>query len=161
MTELWTRPVASFASERWHLSDVRFSPKPLQQPRIPLWIGGTSPGAMKRAATLGDGWHPNGLTPEEFAAGCEKVRELAAAAGRDAAALVMSVRVNVEVTPPTGSYGAGRFRLPRDAKQITEGLRAFESAGAEHAVLALDSADVDALAETMRLIAQDVAPALR
>ena len=161
MTALWTQPVIDDARGRWQMRDVRFSPKPVQRPRIPLWIGGSSAGALKRAATLGDGWHPNAVSPEEYAAGREQVRGLAAAAGRDPDAVTMSVRVAVEVSPPRGSYGAGSYRLPREAKHILAGLQAFARAGAEHVVLALDSSDVDAIADTMRLVAKEVAPALR
>jgi hypothetical protein len=141
--------------------EVRFSPKPVQRPRVPLWIGGGSPGALKRAATLGDGWHPNALSPEEYAPGRDEVRRLAAAAGRDPDLVTMSVRVAVEVSPPRGSYGGGRYRLPREGKQILAVLQAFAQAGAEHVVLALDGSDVDAIADTMRMVAKEVAPALR
>jgi probable F420-dependent oxidoreductase len=161
MTALWTQPAIDYERGRWHMRDVRFSPKPLQRPRIPLWIGGGSPGALKRAATLGDGWHPNALSSEEYAAGRDEVRRLATAAGRDPDAVTLSVRVAVEVTPPRGSYGAGRYRLPKEGKQIVAVLQAFAQAGVEHVVLALDSSDVDAIADTMQMVAKEVAPALR
>lgn len=160
MTALWTQPVINYESGRWRLRDVLFAPKPRQSPRIPLWIGGSSPGALRRAATLGDGWHPNALTPEAYAAGRDEVRRLAAATGRDPDALTMTVRVAVAVSPPRGSYGADRYHLPRDGKQVLAALQGFAEAGAEHAVLALDSPDVDAIAATMRLLAAEVAPAL-
>ena len=47
MKELWTSPDPSYHSRRWHFTDLKFSPKPVQKPHIPLWIGGSSPGAMK------------------------------------------------------------------------------------------------------------------
>ena len=53
MKELWTNPDPSYQSGRWKFSDLKFSPKPTQKPHIPLWIGGSSPGALKRAATMG------------------------------------------------------------------------------------------------------------
>src|SRR5919206_324705 len=87
MKELWTSPDPSYHSSRWNFSDLKFSPKPVQKPHIPLWIGGSSPGAMKRAATMGDGWHPSGMSPQTFSQGREEVRQLASAAGRDPDAL--------------------------------------------------------------------------
>ena len=51
MKELWTNPVPSYQSRRWNFSDNYFSPKPVQKPHIPLWAGGSSPGALRRAAT--------------------------------------------------------------------------------------------------------------
>ncbi|HYB03046.1 MAG TPA: TIGR03619 family F420-dependent LLM class oxidoreductase [Nitrososphaerales archaeon] len=43
-----------------HFEDAVFEPGPARE--IPIWIGGVSPAAMKRAAELGDAWHPN-VTP--------------------------------------------------------------------------------------------------
>jgi probable F420-dependent oxidoreductase len=55
LRQLWTQPLVNF-SGRWHtLPDVGLNPLPLQQP-IPLWIGGTAPAALRRAARLADGW---------------------------------------------------------------------------------------------------------
>ena len=52
MKELWTNHSPEYHSRRWDFSDLRFSPKPVQQPHIPLWIGGSSCGAPPASATL-------------------------------------------------------------------------------------------------------------
>lgn len=49
----------------------------------PVWVGGTSPAALRRAAHLGDGWVPLFVSPERFRADLGAVREQAARAGRD------------------------------------------------------------------------------
>ena len=164
MKELWTNPAPRFESTRWRFSDVRFSPKPLQKPHPPVWVGGESKGARKRAALLGDGWHPNGLPPDTYTAGCQEVREMAAAAGRDSATLTMSIRLGVSVVDerPVSSGAEGRARLTAtDTGSMVESLRAYEEAGATYAVLGLDSGDVDLLATAMKQIAADVLPAIR
>jgi len=163
MKELWTNPDPSYHSSRWHFSDLKFSPKPVQKPHIPLWIGGSSPGAMKRAATMGDGWHPSGLTPEQFNVGREEVRKMASAAGRDPDSLVMSMRVEVEVHgKPSSQRAQGRSRLPgNDIEEMIAGIRAYESAGVQHIVLALNSGDVPKLTAWMENIAKQVMPQFR
>jgi probable F420-dependent oxidoreductase len=164
MKELWTNPTPSFESPRWRFSDVRFSPKPLQKPHPPVWVGGESSGARKRAALLGDGWHPNGLTPDAYAAGCQEVRGMADAAGRDSATLTMSIRLGVSVVdePPPPSGAAGRARLTTtDTDSMIDSLRAYEEAGATYALLGLDSGDVDLLTTAMNQIATKVLPAVR
>jgi probable F420-dependent oxidoreductase len=160
MKELWTSPDPQYRSQRWNLAGFKFAPKPLQQPAIPLWVGGSSPGALRRAATLGDGWHPSGLSPEEFRAGCEDVRKLATAAGRDPEILAMSMRVEVEVGGQASSRrAAGRARLPGDdADRMLEGIRAYQRAGVEHIVLALNSGDMASITALMVDIAQRVMP---
>ena len=163
MKELWTNPNPSYQSRRWNFSNVLFSPKPLQQPHIPLWIGGASPGALRRAATIGDGWHPSGLTPEEFSIGRQEIRRQAEAAGRDPDALDMSLRVEVEVHgAPSSDRAANRSRLPgNDPEAMTAALQAYETAGVEHPVLALNSGDIPAIEAVMERIAAEVLPRFR
>lgn len=115
MKELWTKADPRYRSERWNLAGFKFAPKPLQQPSIRLWVGGSSPGALRRAATIGDGWHPTGISPDDFSAGREEVRKLATAAGRDPDTLTMSMQVEVEVTGRASSQRAAcRARLSGD-----------------------------------------------
>ncbi|HET7876667.1 MAG TPA: LLM class flavin-dependent oxidoreductase [Methylomirabilota bacterium] len=81
MRLLWTLDEVTFQGEFYRLDRVTIFPKPWQTPP-PIWIGGKSPAAMKRAARLGDGWIPSFITPDEFRVGVERVRELAQAEGR-------------------------------------------------------------------------------
>jgi probable F420-dependent oxidoreductase len=163
MKELWTNPDPSFDSQRWAFSDLKFSPKPVQQPHIPLWVGGSSPGAMKRAATVGNGWHPSGMSPEDFHKGRQQVRDLAAAAGRDPDSLTMSIRVEVEAHGGASSQrAASRARLAGDrVEQMIEGIRAYQNAGVEHILLALNSGDIARITELMETIAHEVIPQCR
>jgi probable F420-dependent oxidoreductase len=163
MKELWTSADPTYQSERWSLAGFKFAPKPAQQPAIPLWVGGSSPGAMRRAATLGDGWHPTGMTPEDFRAGREEVRKLATAAGRDPDALAMSIRVEVEVGGKASSArAASRARLPGDQPaQMIAGIQAYQLAGVEHIVLALNSGDMARITALMVEIAEQVMPQCR
>jgi probable F420-dependent oxidoreductase len=162
MKELWTNPDPHYRSQRWNLAGFKFAPKPVQQPAIPLWVGGSSSGALRRAATLGDGWHPTGLSSEEFRAGRDEVRKLAMAAGRDPDLLTMSMRVEVEVGGKASSQrAASRARLPGDnADQMIAGIRAYQSAGVDHIVLALNSGDMAGITALMVAIAQKVMPHL-
>ena len=163
MKELWTNPFPNYQSRRWNFSDVRFSPKPLQQPHVPLWVGGSSAAAMRRAAVHGDGWHPTGLSPEDFSLGREEVRRLAAAADRDPGSVTMSLRVDVGVPGgPSGARAAGRAWLPgEDLDRVKAALDAYQAAGVEHVVLALGSEDIPAVTELMEGIAAEVMPQFR
>jgi alkanesulfonate monooxygenase SsuD/methylene tetrahydromethanopterin reductase-like flavin-dependent oxidoreductase (luciferase family) len=135
---------------------------PMRQ-RASLTIGGSSPGALKRAATVGDGWHPSGVSPEEYSIGRRAIQDLAKAAGRDPDSLTWSARVEVEMHGgPSSNRAASRSRLPGDSPdQLTAGIRAYESAGVEHVVLALNSGDVSRIAEVMEIIAREVIPQFR
>jgi probable F420-dependent oxidoreductase len=60
MKVLWTEPEPRFHGSFVDVEDVVFEPKPVQQPHPPIWFGGRSMVAMRRAATKGNGWAPNG-----------------------------------------------------------------------------------------------------
>ena len=75
ITGLWSQQPFSFEGKYYHIEDAKFLPKPVQQPRIPIWMGGTWPlkAPMRRAAQW-DGVFPlwreqspgKMMPPEEF-----------------------------------------------------------------------------------------------
>jgi probable F420-dependent oxidoreductase len=82
MRRCWAEDEVTFEGEFWQLDRITVLPKPRQQP-FPLWIGGNSEAAMRRAGQLGDGWIPSSITPEQFAVGVAKTQGFAAAADRE------------------------------------------------------------------------------
>ena len=163
MKELWTNPSPSYESKRWNFNDLLFSPKPVQKPHIPLWIGGSSPGALRRAALRGDGWHPTGVSPEDFSIGRSEISEMATAAGRDPDSLTWSLRVEVEAHGgPSSERAAGRARLSGDdLDSMVTSLAAYETAGVQHVILALNTGDAATITQLMETIARDVVPRFR
>jgi hypothetical protein len=103
------------------------------------------------------------MSPEEFRAGREEVRKLASDAGRDPNALTMSIRVEVEAHGGASSQRAqNRSRLPgEDMDQMIAGIRAYQSAGVDHVVLALNTGDVTRIRALMEGIARQVIPQFR
>ena len=112
---------------------------------------------------VGDGWHPSGVTPEEFSMGRLEIIELSKRTGRKAETLTMSARVEVEVgTGPSSARAANRARLSGDnPEEMIAGIEAYRSAGVEHIVLALNSGDVGRWKETMQQISETVIPHFR
>jgi probable F420-dependent oxidoreductase len=82
MRQCWEAPEVTYAGEFWRLDRITVLPRPVQQP-MPLWIGGNSEAAMRRAGHLGDGWIPSFITPEQFRVGVDKTLTFAAEAGRE------------------------------------------------------------------------------
>lgn len=69
-------------SGRFHTYDgVGIGVHPVQR-HLDVWLGGRSPGELRRVGRVADGWLPSFTTPDEVVAGREVVREAAAAAGR-------------------------------------------------------------------------------
>lgn len=78
----WEQEVATFQGATIQFRDVIVSPRPVQRPRPPFWVGGNSRAALRRAAELGEGFVPWQLTPEEFAGLAVTARARRAAVGR-------------------------------------------------------------------------------
>jgi probable F420-dependent oxidoreductase len=80
---LWTQERVTFAGRFFDVSDLAIGPRPLQQPHPDVWFGGVSKPALRRVATLGEGWLPSFVTVGEYAEKAETIRKLAAEAGRE------------------------------------------------------------------------------
>jgi probable F420-dependent oxidoreductase len=79
---LWTQERVTFEGTYFQAKDLAIGPKPVQKPAPDIWFGGTSKAAMRRVATIGDGWLPSFVTAAEYAEKAEEIRKLAADAGR-------------------------------------------------------------------------------
>jgi probable F420-dependent oxidoreductase len=82
MRALWTQAPASFHGENVTFDRVYSSPQPVRG-TVPIVLGGHSAPALERAGRIGNGWYPYTIGPDEFATSAARVREVAAAAGRD------------------------------------------------------------------------------
>lgn len=150
---------------------------PVPEP-VPVWVGGSSPAAIDRAARRGDGWVPLFIGPEDYRAGLGRIRRAADRAGRDARRLAAAVVVpvslgaTVERAAESGTRWLGAlYRLPPrafarhlvagTARQCADRLRRYRTAGAEHLVaMVADDQSIDQFAELAAALSDDTdAPA--
>ena len=80
-SRLWSEEKVDFAGKFYRYEGVSISPRPVQQP-LPLWIGGSSPAAIKRTVRLGTGWLGGVQTPAQVGPVVAAIKELGAATGR-------------------------------------------------------------------------------
>ena len=84
MRRLWSESDVTHHGRHFSVDSVNIDPKPVQQPSIPIIIGGSADTALQRAAEQTDGWVAGGAaSPEVFAQSWGKVRDYAAGAGKD------------------------------------------------------------------------------
>lgn len=91
MKAVWTQPLASFKGETIEFENAEIWPKPLQDPHPPVWVGGWTDHAARRAGIRGDGWIPGWLSPGEMAKGRDVLREAAEEHGRDPDGITVAV----------------------------------------------------------------------
>ena len=98
MKACWTESETSFDGQFWSLQKAAMEPKPWQKPYPPLWIGGSAPAAVRRAARLADGFFGAGsTTTAAFAEQVTVLRGALAGDGRDPGAFPVAKRVYIAV----------------------------------------------------------------
>lgn len=115
---IWTTDPVEFQGQYYRIPRAIIHPKPVQRPHPPIYLAAFAPAALRRAATLADGWLPVGLPVEAMAQMSAQLRELAKAAGRDPAALEVVVRANVHITPQ--AQGGKRWIFSGSFEQVKE-----------------------------------------
>jgi probable F420-dependent oxidoreductase len=129
---LWRDEHVNFRGRYYQVEDIAFSPKPHQQPRVPIWVGGEGKFAQRRAAAHGDAWFPYfvRITPAELGRAFDDVRRYAREAGRDPEEIALACCLPVELTdqdvPQEEDYLRGSI------SQVTRALRAFQQIGVSH-----------------------------
>ncbi|MBF6590536.1 MAG: LLM class F420-dependent oxidoreductase [Ktedonobacterales bacterium] len=161
VTRLWSEEHISYDGRFYQFADVAFYPKPLQQPRIPLWVGGEGTAAQRRTATYGDAWFPYfvEITPAELRAGYEQTLRLARAGGRDPDQIQLACCRPIEVT---------RASVPQDARhlrgtpeQLVEALSSYRAIGVTHLALQFMAPRWPDRAEQIARFAAEVMPRLK
>ena len=168
MRACWSKSPASFQGRHYSLPEVYALPRPRQEGGIPIWIGGHTDQALRRAAELGDGWHPIGLRPParlepaEYAAKVKQLRAYARAAGRDPDAISLTFRAPMQVVGTRARPGAGGDRplLQGTAAQVVADLREYEALGVSHFVFDAAGPDAQAVLANLERFAHDVRPKL-
>lgn len=116
MKVLWTEANPQFAGEYFQVSDCGFAPKPVQKPHVPLWVGGESPAALRRAARLGDGWHSAGTSLADLPGKLRILRETLDVAGRSRETFVISAfptdRFTLELVHQFAAHDVSHLLVP-------------------------------------------------
>jgi probable F420-dependent oxidoreductase len=143
---LWRDDVAEFAGRHYTLPPVRTGPKPVQRPWPPIWIGGNSEAARRRAIALGDGLHLIDLSPEETRPLVAQARAEEATARR-AHPLSISMRKGILVRREDRHDDRALYGTPA---KIRRDVAAYAEAGVDYLVSNLRQAkSIDALEEAL------------
>jgi probable F420-dependent oxidoreductase len=167
MKALWTQARVDYDGEIYRLHGGEMQIKPLQRPHVPIWLGGVHPDAVRRAATLADGWMGSGnMSSKDFIESVPVLKAALEQAGRDPASFPISKRVfmAVDEKPEVARAMVHRwfsevYRNPNQTdtsgvhgtpEQVREQLEALIDAGANHLLLnsvSRFSEQLEALAE--------------
>ena len=147
----WTTSPAGHAGERIRFRDVVLEPRPARRPHPPIWVGGNSRRAVRRAATLGDGWIPWELPATELAASVERARAWREEAGREGPWEVVAPLGPVDLVGARGQDG----EVLRGRRETSDEIERLRCAGATRLHVAFHSRSCEELIEQMEAFASD------
>lgn len=146
---LWTQADPRFTGKFYQLRDVGFAPKPVQQPHPPLWIGGHSQAAYRRAVTLGDGWHASSQTPDQLSAHFNNLRQVADSLDRPFDSIELSLRLKLNDEDIQGSRQA-----------LIDLYGAYKALGLSHVAIDFRRDDLAHMLEVLDFVATELRPAI-
>ena len=157
--ELWTKDDPKFEGKYVNFSDITFLPKPVQKPYPPIWIGGQSKPAIRRAAQIGDCWHPVGaipaapLEPEELAENLVLLHQYAEKAGRDPAIIQVSVKAPLY---DAGDSSGPRRRFSGSSDEVRQDVQTYADVGVTHLIFDFRTGDPKQTEDRMAQFSEEV-----
>ncbi len=167
MVRLWTEERVTHCGDHFQYVDAAVQPKPVQNP-LPLWIGGSSPAAIRRTVRIGTGWLGGLQSPADVTPIIAAIRDQSAAAGRpidsDHYGAAFAYRLGAWDDAPVERLVSAFAKRPGvadprsliavgDADAIIERINEFRAAGVSKFVLRpIADHDADLYDQTQRLV---------
>ena len=157
---------AAFADEypkadtaTWSVADAGMRPRPARPGGPPIWVGGSSGPAIRRAARVGDGWLPQGPPKDGMRAAIARIAELRAEAGRGDEPFDLGINTEpIHLGEPT--WDVGPHTLTGSPDGVADRLRRYGGLGVNQLQLRFRSRSVDELCHQITAFGTDVAPLL-
>ena len=130
----WTNPAPDVSGEHYSVAGLSMAPMPVSQPHPPIWTGGISPPALRRAANLADGWHGVRQSPQDVSRVARRIGELRAPRGKSMEGFTISLRAGLDVTDDAFT-GASRTPLRGSADQVAGDVTEYAQAGLDYLVI--------------------------
>lgn len=138
----------------------------MQKPHPPIWTGGESPAALRRAGRLANVWYPLGSNPRypvathtQYADYATRVKRYAQDAGRDPASLHFAYRTNWFNDQQASTLPDGQRRLLTGTpQQIADDIKRYQDLGVRYMMVNLQGETQTQTLERMQRFADRIMP---
>ena len=154
---LWETDTSTFAGRWKRYEDMRLFPKGdrSRSTTIPILVGGNGPASVRRAAELGDGWHPINLSPHQLTDGVARYHDACARFDRAPGPVMLRHMPGGRTTPD------GRPPLTGSPQEQAADVLAYATAGLDELMLSLAAPTPDDLLTVLEQFMTDVVPLVR
>jgi probable F420-dependent oxidoreductase len=142
-------------SDEWGGGDVGQRPRPVQPGGPPIWVGGSSGAALRRAARLGDGWLPQGPPEGGMAMAIATLRRLRTEAGRDGP---FAIGGGVDLYVGRPAFDVPPWTITGEPDRIAEVVRKLVALGVNHVAVRIPSRTYEEHIDQIASFGRDVAP---
>ncbi len=149
-----------FEGHYFQFTDAVFRPAAAQENGPPIWFGGNSEAALMRAAKLADGWHPVGLSLENYRSLVQKAKPVLTGR-RFTFSLRIHVDVDGSVKPYSASSGESRDVITGTAQQAISKIGEYQKAGLEHLVCYFGDVNIESMEKKISQFAKGVIPSFQ
>lgn len=175
---LWSPGPATYKGKFYRFEGVVMEPRPLQEPHPPIWVGGRSDAALRRAGRLGDGWLAYFVTPERFRMSLDTALEHWQKWGKPEATFGSGLVIYIRVAPTYEEakrdavhYLATEYHQPFEhlvdkycalgpVSDCVATLCRFVDAGVRHAVV-IPTCASSMVMDQLRQVAAEIIPCFR
>ena len=142
--------------DEWGAGELGQRPRPVQDGGPPIWVGGSSPAAIRRAAERGDGWLPQGTLKKDMPASIARVHELRAAAGRaDGPFTIGAIAPFFYVGDP--GWDTGKGCLTGEPEKLAAYIADYAAMGVDQVQVRFRSRTCEELCDQVAAFASEVA----
>lgn len=156
---LWTTPDQPFSGDFYDLPAVAFGPKPAQAGGPPIWVGGSSAAARRRAGRVGSAWHPVGTPANELTSMISVVRDSAKEAERSTPIVSPRLPVWLGETQAESQTARKMQLLAGQPDWMIDELTRYADAGANEIICLFGSENSNLVIQQMERFATEVMPA--
>jgi probable F420-dependent oxidoreductase len=163
--KLWTETRPSFEGKFYRFAEVGCFPQPAQKPHPPIYVGGNSRPALRRAAKYGQSWHAFRVPARDLPGRLEYLESQRAVCGREHLGLGFSVRYGARIVGPSGDTSRRPGEEPErvfvgTASEVVEQLKPVWALRPTDAIFDCRTGSLDEVMETMERLAGEVYPRL-
>lgn len=157
MRVLWAEDPVNYSDGNYSIVNALADPKPIQKTAIPIYIAGNTQKALDIALTVGDGWHPVGLSPEEVSQKLKIIEKVRA----DFPIVLRSPFKLGERLDYRGASGKTMYTIQGSDREVLEILERFGKNGVYKIVFHIIADCFEEYLEAMKYLGREILPSLR